>query len=135
MNNVLVIGAGKEVIDEALNTYNTYAKISGGKINEDKISLLPISSWKKRERDKLQNTCEEIKFLGTWFNKDGLGKEKNWEELIKAIQDRLELYKHFEMSLFSKAMITNSIAITHKRVQKEKVNTARKSGKEIHLER
>lgn len=39
-------------------------------------------------------------------------RDKNWQDLIKGLQDRPGPYKHLEMSLLTKAKVTNIIAVT-----------------------
>ena len=93
-----------ESVEEIFKHFKDYSKLSGAKINKGKTEIKYLGKWKERESNHLNiKVVKEMTVFGITFG----NTNKNWEDIIATIRNKLNFYTKRKLSYLGKAKLCN----------------------------
>jgi len=108
-----IIVTSDNAIKATFETYSTYDKGSGSKLNLSKFKGLWLGSWNGRQDPpvNLDWSSTMIKVLGVFIGFGNL-EEANWRRIL-AVENVLASWREHQLSYRGTALVINALAISH----------------------
>ena len=100
---------------KVLRAIEEFGKVAGPKLNKQKTVGMKLGCLRNNNINVTEITwaSDHIKALGIYFGHDIKSRTKlNWENAIKAVEKRLELWKRRKLSLVGRILIVKSFGIS-----------------------
>ena len=102
-------------IENALDEIQNFGKYAGLKLNIHKTQgmLLGNLKYETVKNININWTEQPIKCLGIWFGRSSLVSEYNWDKKLKTMEDKIQIWKQRNLTLFGKVLIIKSMVLSN----------------------
>ena len=107
--------ANIESMENAIDIINKFCKSSGMKLNIEKTEAILVGPLKNKYNSLYgaKITNEPIRCLGIYLGHDSKKcYEKNWNDKVKNLEKKLDIWKNRKLTLFGKCILINTLALS-----------------------